>query len=178
MSNSPESVEEFYRLNCLTRRHHGLPPQPPAFFRNVHQHVLAEGSGFVVIARWQGASVSAAVFLHFGNKAYYKYGASDLRVQHLRANNLVMWEAIRTFVRKGFRTFCLGRSEPDNEGLRQFKNGWGARERWIHYYKYDFKKREYAEIRPRITGFHNHLFRHLPLSVSRMIGTALYKHVG
>ena len=31
--NSLESVAEFFRLNCLTRKMHGLPPQPYRFFQ-------------------------------------------------------------------------------------------------------------------------------------------------
>jgi len=31
--NSLESVKAFCRLNCITRKHHGLPPQPYYFFK-------------------------------------------------------------------------------------------------------------------------------------------------
>src|SRR4030066_163040 len=30
--NSLESLNEFYKLNCITRKKHGLPPQPYNFF--------------------------------------------------------------------------------------------------------------------------------------------------
>ena len=33
INNSWESIKEFYRLNCLTRREHGLPPQPYYFLK-------------------------------------------------------------------------------------------------------------------------------------------------
>jgi hypothetical protein len=44
----------------------------------------------------------------------------------LRANNLVMWEAIRWFSRNQFRSLHFGRTDQVQEGLMQFKRGWGA----------------------------------------------------
>ncbi|RPJ07957.1 MAG: peptidoglycan bridge formation glycyltransferase FemA/FemB family protein, partial [Deltaproteobacteria bacterium] len=89
--DSLESVREFSRLNSMTRREHGLPPQPLGFFEKVHEHVIRRGLGFVALASYQGKSVAGAVYFHFGRKAFYKYGASDRKFQNLRANNLVMW---------------------------------------------------------------------------------------
>jgi len=33
--HSRHSVEEYFKLHCLTRRRHGVPPQPWAFFQNI-----------------------------------------------------------------------------------------------------------------------------------------------
>jgi hypothetical protein len=178
VSGSEDSVAQFCRLNAVTRRDHGLPPQPARFFRSLHEHLLKRNGGFVVLAHFRGSCIGAAVFLHFGDRAYYKYGASDRRAQHLRANNLVMWEAVRSCAGKGFRSLCLGRTDPGNEGLRRFKNGWGAREGAIRHCRYDLGERRFVRSRPAVTGWHNALFRNLPLAVSRAVGTALYKHLG
>jgi len=35
IKTTPGAVGEFYRLNCMTRREHGLPPQPYHFFERV-----------------------------------------------------------------------------------------------------------------------------------------------
>jgi hypothetical protein len=40
--NSLESINEFYRLNCLTRKMHGLPPQP-VFFLERYMTILFQG---------------------------------------------------------------------------------------------------------------------------------------
>ena len=88
-------------------------------------------------------TVAGAIYFHLGNKAMYKFGASDDAYQHTRANNLVMWEAIRWYAHNGYSSFCFGRSDCDGEGLRQFKNGWGTVERNINYYKYDIAEDKY-----------------------------------
>lgn len=177
MNQTDDTMAAFYRLNCLTRRDHGLPPQPTRFFASLSRAIRKNDSGFVAIAYFQGKPIAGAVYLHFGDKAVYKFGASDRRYQKFRANNLVMWEAIRWYAARGTRTLCLGRTEPDNEGLRQFKNGWGTREDVIGYVKYDYATGAYVTSASMIKGVHNRFFRNMPISVSRCIGSAIYKYM-
>jgi Acetyltransferase (GNAT) domain len=176
--SSPDSMREFYRLNCMTRKLHGLPPQPYRFFEKVYQHAVSKGHGTVVLADYNGKTIAANVYLHFGGKAMYKYGASDREHQHLRANNLVMWEAIRHYAKNGCRSLCFGRTEPENGGLLQFKRGWGGREQVINYYKYDLKRDSYVSEPSKLRGFHNKIFENMPVPLLRLTGYLLYKHVG
>lgn len=173
---SEEGVKEFYRLNCLTRRDHGLPPQPYRFFTLLHEHLMSKGFGFVVLALKNGVAISGNLYLHFGDRAYYKYGASDSKYQDVRANNLVMWEAIRWYTKKDFRSLCFGKTELFHDGLRQFKKGWGTRESKIHYLNYDMGKKEYIVRASHVRGFYNQFFRAMPIPVSKTIGSILYKH--
>lgn len=175
---SKDAVQDFYRLNCLTRKLHGLPPQPHRFFDKLQEHVLAKGHGMIVSASYRGKVIAGSVFLHFRDKAVYKYGASDRQHQHLRASNLVMWEAIRWYARQGFRTLSFGRTEPENEGLLQFKRGWGAREEMISYVKYDLKHSTFIKEQPKVTGFHNRIFAAMPMPLLRVAGELLYRHFG
>jgi len=175
---SVESVREFYHLNCLTRREHGLPPQTWAFFKKIHDHIIAMNLGFVVLAAHRGKTIAGAVYFHLGNKALFKYGASEKKYQHLRANNLVMWEAIKYYCQNGYKSLNFGRTEPENKGLLQFKSGWRAKEHVINYYKYDFKKRAFVQNSSRVTGFHNKIFKNMPIPVLNVVGSILYKHMG
>ena len=178
VSNSPEDLETFCRLNWITRREHGLPPQPGTFFKNILRHILAKERGMVVLATHGSRAIAGAVYFHFGTKAVYKYGASDRRYQHLRANNLIMWEAIERYASKGCRTFDFGRTEPENEGLLQFKRGWGADERTVHYYRYDLRQEAFVVGSLGVSGAHTAYFRHMPLPLLKMAGSILYRHMG
>jgi len=173
-----EATKEFYRLNCITRRDHGVPPQPKWFFKNLHDHVISKNLGFVVLASYNGSNIAGAVYFHFGNKAIYKYGASDKGFQHLRANNLVMWEAIKWYSGNGYETLSFGRTEPENDGLRQFKAGWGAREEIIKYFKYDLRRNAFVRADCQLSKVQKQLFRIVPITVSQIVGSVFYKHVG
>lgn len=176
--NSLESIKEFYKLNCITRKHHGLPPQPYRFFKKVYDHIICKELGFVVFASFRDKPVAGAVYFHFGKKAVYKYGASDMSFQYLRANNLVMWEAIKWYCKNGYKSLCFGRTEPGNKGLIQFKSGWGTTEQPIHYYRYDLKKNVFIKSTLRLTGFYNKIFRNIPIPILNKVGSILYRHVG
>jgi Acetyltransferase (GNAT) domain len=177
IGTSMDSVRDFYALNCLTRKHHGLPPQPFNFFKKVHRHLISKEMGMVVLARHNHQVVAGAIFFHFGKNATYKYGASHRGYLALRPNNLVMWEAIKWYGRRGFRQFDLGRSEPDNPGLNQFKNGWGATVQQVAYYRYDLNRRAFVGDERSIPRFFNRAFRMMPVPVLRMLGGLAYRHM-
>jgi hypothetical protein len=174
---SRESVVEFYRLHVQTRRRHGLPPQPFSFFRNIFEEVIQNGSGFVVRASLESRCVAAAIFFQFGRTAIYKFGASEQKLQEVRANNLVMWEAIRFLARSGCESLHFGRTSLTDVGLRRFKLGWGTAEELIRYFKWDTATRKWVGDRDRGPGLHNALFAQMPLTVNRLAGALLYPHL-
>ncbi|TSA44591.1 MAG: GNAT family N-acetyltransferase [Deltaproteobacteria bacterium] len=178
ISASPDAVKAFCRLNSLTRRDHGLPPQPRRFFQCLYDHILSQGMGFIVLASLRGTAIAANVYCNFGDQILYKYGASDRGWLHLRANNLVIWAAIKWGCNHGYRSLCFGRTEPENEGLRQFKSGWGAREHLIKYYRYDLKKDAFIKTPTIIHPLFKKVFKKLPIPVLDFMGTVLYGHMG
>ena len=171
-----ESVRVFYSLHCKTRKKHGLPPQPFSFFDNIFRRVVEPGMGCTVVASFQGRPIAASMFLHFRPRAIYKFGASDLSFQHLRPNNLVMWEAIRWYAGQGFDSLDFGRTSMANEGLRRFKLGFGTTERAITYVKYDFGSGSFVTDRDRVFGWFNGVFQLMPMPLSRILGGLLYRH--
>jgi len=178
VTESTEAVEGFYRLNCLTRKKHGLPPQPLRFFRKVHEHIISKGLGFVIEARFRDRAVAAAVCFHFGQNAIMKYAAYDYTYQRVRPNNLLVWETVRWYAEHGFKRLSFGRSDMKNEGLRRFKKGWDLTEQLLNYYKFDLK------LNRLITNSHPFIERSpqvlskLPIPVLRLVGGILYKHMG
>lgn len=176
-SQDLDAMKIFYALQCQTRRKHGLPPQPFNFFRNIYRHVLSKNLGMIVIASNQNHPIAASVYFQMGARAIYKFGASDESFQHLRGANLVMWEAIKRLARNGAKTLDLGRTSLGNEGLRRFKLNWGAHEYKIEYVKYDLRRDIFITEIDAVTGWHNRVFRALPMGLSRMIGAALYRHI-
>ena len=176
-SQGLDAVRIFYELHCQTRTKHGQPPQPFRFFENICRYVLSKNQGFVVVARYRQVPVAAAVFFHRGKQAIFKYGASDETFQHVRANNLGMWEVIKWYAHHGFEQLHFGRTSLANEGLRRFKLGWGTEEHRIEYVKYDLRTGGFVTANDESGGWHTRVFHVLPCFCSRLAGAALYKHV-
>ncbi len=174
-----EAMRAFYRLHCLTRKRHGVPPQPFAFFAEICRCFLGRGLGMVLLAEWQQQPVAACVYLRAGRSVVYKFGASDERFQHLRAGNLVMWEAIRHYAGESCATLSFGRTDHEDEGLRRYKLTWGAQERLIEYFRFDCRTDAFIGGDGQPTGqWMRGVFRRLPVPLLRLAGSLLYRYAG
>jgi Acetyltransferase (GNAT) domain len=173
-----DAMREFYRLHCQTRRRHGVPPQPFAFFRHIQEEIIAPGCGFIALARSGARCIAAAVFFHWGGRGLFKFGASEKRRQNLRPNNLAMWEGMRYLLRNGCRSLHFGRTEPGNEGLRRFKLSWDATEETLSYIRFNPITRLLVPVRqPNSSAFHQKLFTKLPLALNMLAGKLIYPHL-
>lgn len=177
-TDSEDALKEFYRLNSITRKRHGLPPQPWYYFKKLYDVLISRGHGFIVQASVDNKVIASGVFLHFGHDAVYKYGASDVEYQQLRPNNLVVWEAIKWYCRKGYKTFDFGRTEPENEGLRIFKSGWNTKETKVSYFRYNMGQKAFILNGNGINPLYTKLMNKLPVPVLELMGRMLYKHMG
>ncbi len=173
-----EFMEQYYRLHSLTRKHHGIPPQPLSFFRKLLEHVVSSGNGQIGLAYHGQHIIAGAVFCSFGKQALYKYAASDKNFQNAKPNNLILWEAVQKYSSMGYDSLCLGRTDTENKGLIHFKRGWAGRESTSEYCKYDLKQSIYMKQNSKLHGFHNKLFSNMPLPLLRLAGDLLYKHIG
>jgi CelD/BcsL family acetyltransferase involved in cellulose biosynthesis len=176
-SHSLESIRAFYKLNCITRKKHGLPPQPLKFFERIHESVISKKMGFVQLAHHDRVVIAGAIFFHFNNSLIYKYGASNPSYLNIRPNNLVIWAAIQWGLQNGFHRFDFGRTEADHAGLLQFKRGWGAQETQLPYYRYRLVAQRFFPQASNVkTSFM--VFQKMPMCLLKLTGKVLYRHVG
>jgi Acetyltransferase (GNAT) domain len=176
ISQSAAAMRDFFYLQCLTRKRHGLPPQSLGFFLNIQKYIVSDNLGFVAVASHGGRKIAASVYFFLGGKAIYKYGASDFALQDLRGTNLVMWAAMRRLARDGVKSLHLGKTSLAHEGLRRFKLNLGAAEETLDYFRYDFRRCEFVTDKDSVAGWHNRVFGAMPLAAGRLAGRLLYKH--
>jgi lipid II:glycine glycyltransferase (peptidoglycan interpeptide bridge formation enzyme) len=177
VERSAGAMQCFYRLHCLTRRRHGLPPQPFRFFENILRSLIETGGGEILLARFRGNPVAAAIFLFSGHQAVYKFGASDTTHWHLRPNQLVMWTAIRRLVASGCRLLHFGRTSENDEGLARFKLSWGCRAEPLRYFRHNFHSKSWLPAGRSVAEGHPWVFGHLPLALNRFAGRMIYPHL-
>jgi CelD/BcsL family acetyltransferase involved in cellulose biosynthesis len=170
------AMSAFMRLNYLTRRKHGLPPQPDRFFEELHRTIIGPGGGFISLARLGSADLGACVFLLFKDTVYYKFGASDEAHLVHRPNHGIMWDAIRWAGGEGCRVLDFGRSDLDGEGLIKFKRGWATEESDLRYFRTSAVATGKTSAGP--LEMLKPVFQRLPIPVLKVIGKVLYEHVG
>jgi hypothetical protein len=176
--NSLEAIKKFYELQCITRKKHGLPPQPESFFNNIYKLIISKNKGSMFFAYNKGYPVASLMFFTIGEKVLYKFGASINDNLPKGANHILMWEAIRKYSKEGYKEFDFGRTETNHEGLKRFKLGFGADERLIYTTRYDIRKKIFIQPDSKTTGIHNRIFTHTPLPILKLIGNTIYKYVG
>ena len=172
---SESMLDEFYRLMRLTRRRHGLPPQPREWFRNL---VDCLGGGLTLhVARKGGAAIAAILTLSFKKTMVYKYGGSDAAHHSLGAMPFLFWRAIQEAVSRGVEVLDLGRSDLDQPGLIAFKDHFGAARRDLAYSRMPARADGARMSGPWSRGAH-WAARHVPDAVLDFTGRVLYRHLG
>lgn len=174
-----KDMKIFFHLQSITRKKHGLPPQPYSFFKNMWKILHPQQFLQLLLVRYQGKDIAAMVFLKYKDTMYYKYGASDNRYLAHHPNHLLMWKAIEHACQEGFRFFDFGRTAPEDKGLMDFKKRWGSLELGLPYFFYPHRMgislTDRDSLKYRMISTASHL---LPVSILKIGGRIIYKHLG
>lgn len=173
-AESLADLDVFYNLHLQTRRRLGVPVQPYRFFELLWKRMIEPGLGFILIGYKDRVPLASSVFLSWNGTVIYKYSASDPAYWSLRPNNLVLWTAIQWGCEHGYHTFDFGRTDLNNKGLRDFKNGWGTREEPLIYSTISAKPPRLSS--DRLSHLMGPIIRHSPPIVCRAVGELFYKY--
>ena len=178
-SRAERDIRHFYRLYCLTRRKHGIPPQPLSLFTMMMSTLTKHPEAILYIAEHDGKPVGASIVLRYNGVVTLKYEVTDERFMELRPVYAMLWQSIEDAARDGFHTYDFGRTEKDNDGLAGFKKRWGTERVNLPYY--------YAPPSEGLsTVDHDSLkyklftavFGRLPIRLSAAIGSRIFRHFG
>ena len=172
---SESHLTEFYRLLVLTRRRHGLPPQPMTWFRSLNncfgEHLT------IHIASKNDQPIAAILTLRHRRTLVYKYGCSDAAFHRLGAMPMLFWKAIQEGKQHDAEEFDLGRSSIDNPGLIAFKQHLGAACSQLTY----FRLRRQGAASSTVDSpsrIASTVFTLMPSRLAQIAGRILYKHMG
>jgi lipid II:glycine glycyltransferase (peptidoglycan interpeptide bridge formation enzyme) len=167
-------LEQFYALLVMTRRRHGLPPQPLAWFRNLRDF-LGRAMKIRIVSN-AGQALASIVTLQYKNTILYKYGCSDARFHRLGGMPFLFWRTIQEGKKLGMHVLDLGRTDAEARGLITFKEHLGAASSTLNYYRYPRQSVGSGILRKMV--FAPRLYARLPNSFLRAAGNFLYRHVG
>ncbi len=178
-TGNEEDMRRFYELNLLTRKKHGVPPQPYKFFKNIWQEIILEKLGILVLAEYCESPIAGGLFIVYKDIVHYKFNASNANYLKYLPNHFLVWYAIQQSCYNGFKYLDFGRASPDNQGLMKFKRLWGADEIELPYYYWPTVKGVTStEEKSLKYGMITSVLRRTPTTISRAAGKLLYKHLG
>lgn len=171
---SEQQLKDFYRLMTMTRRRHGLPPQPLQWFRAL---IAAFGPSLKIrIARKDTAAVASIVTLSHRQTMVYKYGCSDASASKYGGTQMLFWQAIQEAKASGQNQLDMGRSDLDDPGLSVFKEHWGSVPSPLTYWRYPAHE---SRVRPAWQReLANRAIAVSPDRVLQLAGSVLYRHMG
>lgn len=132
--NSPELLEEFYRLHSETARRQHFVPYPREYL-NAQLETFGRADQLkVYLARHEGKYIAGAVIMFYGHEGVYHHGASLAEYAKIPASHLIQWEAIREAQRRGlahYNFWGIVENAPRHPwaGLSFFKQGFGGQSR-------------------------------------------------
>ncbi len=175
VGTSDRLLASFYRLLRMTRRRHGLPPQPLTWFRNL---VACLGDRVAIhVASKEGQPIASILTLSFKKTMLYKYGGSEAAQHRLGGMPFLFWRLIQDARARGFVELDLGRSDDDQPGLIAFKDHLGATRSTLTYYCYPKGQPDIAR-RGWMLRAAKSVFARLPDAVLDLAGKSIYKHLG
>jgi hypothetical protein len=166
-------LRQFYELLVVTRRRHGLPPQPFEWFANLAD--CFRETMTVQIASHRGRPLAGMITLRHGTTTVYKYGGSEVAGHPLGAMHLLFWNAILEACAGGDTCMDLGRTDMEDAGLARFKERWGAGRTPLRYWRSPGVQSTGARARIRLARWGADWAPH---SWRAAVGRVLYRHFG
>ncbi|HUY74120.1 MAG TPA: GNAT family N-acetyltransferase [Candidatus Dormibacteraeota bacterium] len=125
VAEDPVYIDEYVRMaGAVYGRQRRPPPIPAAFYRDLWDRFAASGVLRPLVARHQGRTIAAALFLIWGGRVYYQDGAGYPEHNHLGANNLIQWELLKWAVGQGLDSYdMVGAGLP---AIARFKASFGG----------------------------------------------------
>ncbi len=140
---SVEDLRLFYEMYTTTSERDEFIIRPFSYYADAWGIFVGRGLAQLFLARYQGETLAGLMLFHFGDRAWYMYGASTDRHRSLMPNQLLQWEAIRWAKERGYAFYDMwGAPDLLDEkdpmwGVYRFKAGFGG-EFTAHLGAYDF----------------------------------------
>jgi hypothetical protein len=173
-------LNDFCYLLLLTRRRHGVPPQPRAWFQNL---MRCFGESLTIrVAYHHKRPIAAIMTLRHKDTLVYKFGCSDVAFHGVGGMQFLLWRSIIEAKKGGLRNYDLGRSNSANHGLITFKDRLGATRSNLAYLEYHQADHHSWRIRLSDADWKLRLARRAaaitPGGCLSAVGKLLYRHIG
>lgn len=180
IAHGQEALRSFFEMHLKTRKSkYRLLAQPYRFFENIWHHFVEEQNGLLMVAIYQGETIGGVLLLEWKDGLYYKFNASVPSHLAHRANDLLMWEAIKYGRAKGYTYMDFGLSDWDQEGLVQYKRKFATEEKAISFLRYlddgapAQQEKQIRNLLPQLTDLFTD--ESVPDHVTERAGDALYR---
>ena len=164
-------IDNFYQVFSENMRDLGTPVFPKSLFRETSGSFGEQA--WLTIVWLDGHPAAAGLMVGFGDAVEMIWASSLRCFNRLAVNMLLYWEAMRTAIEQGYRTFDFGRCTEDGPTHR-FKAQWGAEPVPLHWY-YAGDTDRIPDVSPTNPRFHIAVraWQNLPIPIANRLGPVI-----
>ena len=175
-TTEPGAAERWHALHAQTQHRLGVPPFPLRFFTLMFEALAPSGGIELMEIRNRTAPCAATLLLFHRDTCIYGYSASSVEGQRLRANDLMLFEAIALAAERKLSWFDFGSDSPSQQSLLFFKSKWGAEQNVIPVYASpDVDVTDSSDVKYTLARM---MFRAMPAALASWIGSRAVKRFG
>ena len=173
--SSDRLITQYYKLQVMTRAKQRIPPQPLMWLQNLAECLPTEME--IHLLSLEGQPIAGLVALLFQKTLMWKYSASDPKRDKAGAGKLLMWHSICDAKSRGAVELDMGRCDPNNIGLVEFKSRWGSERGELAYYRTSARQRSSKQQGWQIS-LAKRMMSLLPEKAYVIAGKLIYRHLG
>ena len=168
----------FFKIYSQTRKRLALPTIPFQFFKNLWDAFSAKGQINVHLAVSGNQVIGAQLNTAFNGLYVSEAAGDDNKFRNYNTNYFLYWETIKKAYQEQYDIFSLGRTSPGNQGLLEFKNGWGTTQDHLHEVRYPGNLNQDPQKNPILYKAVRKMSHHMPVILSNSWGRLIYRHMG
>lgn len=145
-SKNPQDAEILFKLQQETVKRHGFVGFSKKAFASELKTFGHDDQASLFLVKYQRKILAAAIFIFYGEIAYYHYSGSSSDFPKIPSTYFLLWQAIKEAKKRGCRVFNFwGIAPTENSshpwaGLTLFKQGFGGeRVDYLHAQDYPLK---------------------------------------
>lgn len=163
-----EKLDEFYRLQLMTRKRQGLPTPRIAYYASFFSRM--PGMVKLAFAEKDGKAIAGDMFFVFRGKVLLVLNVSDRKYANYKANDYMIWNIIKWCCEAGFTSLDHGPIPYADKGLLHFKKKWGGDD--VQALRYYCPPAAAAENKPKSASA---LIKAMPTRMASKVGHILIK---
>ncbi len=169
-------LNSFYEIYNRNMRDLGTPVHCRKFFQNIFDTFPDYTE--ILNVRLKNKSVASMFLLKFKETLYNPWASANRKYFPLCPNDVLYWEALKYAINNKFRYFDFERSQK-NSGTHKFKAQWGATEKPLYYYYFNFGKKKITSIAEKKGnyGYFQRIWRIMPAGLTKIIGPRIRKNI-
>jgi FemAB-related protein (PEP-CTERM system-associated) len=170
-------VGRFYEIYATSVRNLGTPVFSRKYFE-ILKEVFGQNCQVLTVIR-DNRAISSVLSFYFRDEVLPYYGGSIPEARQVAANDFMYWELMRRAGKQGIRLFDYGRSKRGT-GSFHFKINWGFEPQPLKYEYLLVKAKTMPDVSPLNPryGLFIDLWKHTPLTLSKLIGPMIAKNLG